>query len=151
MNLIEICEKWCLTQKVSESTRLERILDLVLTSEDDIIEDIKHIRHEKLSDHDTMIINLSNINDVKDKKFEEKKNYCTTKIPEYKTDNFTGEVFDKISDELKNKCWVNVTPESLTEFIEELIVNNCELKNPIKKTSDGKSFKSNAKIPRSVR
>ena len=43
------------------------------------------------------------------------------------------EIFDKISDELKNKCWDNVTPESLTEFIEELIVNNCELKIPSRK------------------
>ena len=66
VKLIEMCEKRCLIQKVSESTRQERILDLVLTSEEELIDDIKHIRHEKLSDHDTMIINLSNINDVKE-------------------------------------------------------------------------------------
>ena len=151
VNLIEFCEKWCLVQKVNENTRSNRILDLVFTNSDDLIDDINHIKNEKMSDHDSLVITMSGINDINDKKIEDKKNFCTTKIPEYNTDVFNGDIFVKISDELSSKCWNDITPETLTDFIEDLIVNNCELRNPERKTSEGKSFKSNSRIPRTVR
>ena len=49
------------------------------------------------------------------------------------------------------KSWENITPETLTEYIENLIVNNCEPKNSEKKTKEGKPFMSNSRIPRTVR
>ena len=75
--LLNMTERMNLNQMVKEGTRLNNILDLVLTDDIDIIGDINNIKHEKLSDHDTLVIDL-NISHNKDKD-ELKKNYCLTK------------------------------------------------------------------------
>ena len=43
---------------VKESTRIDNIIDLVLTDCTDVVEDITNVKHDKLSDHDTLIIEL---------------------------------------------------------------------------------------------
>ena len=65
----------------------------MFSNDDYLIYEVNNIKHEKLSDHDTLVVNLSNINEIDEKKREDKMNFCTTKIPEYETDIFEAEIF----------------------------------------------------------
>ena len=58
---------------------------------------------------------------------------------------------DKAKEFLENQDWTDVTPDKLIRTLEELVENFCDLRNPIKKTIEGSSFKSKNKIPRLVR
>ena len=75
--LLNMTERMNLNQMVKEGTRLNNILDLVLTDDMEVIGDITNIKHDKLSDHDTLVIDL-NISHSDDKE-EPKKNFCFTK------------------------------------------------------------------------
>ena len=67
MKLLDLTDAWGLEQKVTVGTRKANILDLVLTNSDNLVCNIDHIKHDKLSDHDTMVINIENPNNVKEK------------------------------------------------------------------------------------
>ena len=56
---------------------------------------------------------------------------------------------NKAKEFLEAQDWDNVTPESLTKTIEEMVKNFCKLRNPIK--NKGTDFKSRNRIPRIVR
>ena len=56
LKLLELTDSWSLSQKVTEGTRKANILDLVLTDSSDMIHEIDHIKHDKLTDHDTLVI-----------------------------------------------------------------------------------------------
>ena len=56
MRLLELTNNWGLAQKVSERTRKENVLDLVLTDSSDLICNIDHVKHDKLSDHEMLVI-----------------------------------------------------------------------------------------------
>ena len=68
--LLNFTEGMNLSQMVKESTRIVNILDLVLIDCTDEIEDITNVKHDKLSDHDTLIIelNISNKKEIDEPK-----------------------------------------------------------------------------------
>ena len=146
LKLLDLTDAWGLEQKVTDGTRKANILDLVLTNSDNLVYNIDHIKHDKLSDHDTMVINIENPNNVKEK-HKMRKNFCSTEIPRYKTNNLTVEQIVKGKEFLRNQDWSEVTAESLTEKIEETVKLICDLRNP----SMGKKFSSKNRIPRIVR
>ena len=59
MALLEFTERMNLEQMVKDSTRNDNILDLILTDCMEVIEDIVNIKHDKITDHDTLIVELN--------------------------------------------------------------------------------------------
>ena len=77
--LLELTEKHNLTQMVKDSTRNLNILDLIFTDYPAMIGNIDHIKHNILTDHDTLLfkIYIENFEHQDNKKV----NFCSTKIP----------------------------------------------------------------------
>ena len=115
---------------VKNSTHESQILDHVFSNNTDMIGEINHDKHSNLSDHDTLIIetNYDN-NDVEE---EHKTNFCSTNIPLYMIEDMDEEQVFKAKEFLETQDWMNVTPESLTKTIEEMVKKFCSLRNPIK-------------------
>ena len=86
----------------------------------DVIQDITNEKHDKLSDHDTLVIelNISNNKEID----ESKKNFCFTQIPLYNINNITVEKLAEAKAFLEAKDWSNVTAKSLTDAIEETVM-----------------------------
>ena len=145
-NLIDFSKKWNLTQMVKNNTRDGNILDLIFTNNSDMICEISHDKHSKMSDHDTLIVNTNY--DYDNKEEEHKKNFCSTEIPLYNTEDMDNDQINKAKEFLEAQDWDNVTPESLTKTIEEMVKDFCKLRNPIK--NKGTDFKSRNRIPRIV-
>ena len=83
----------------------------------------EHIKHDKLSDHDTLVI-------------------CITDIPLYKTENLSVEQIVKAKDLLRNQDWSDVTAEELTRKIYEAVKLVCTLRNPNPKNRSGHEYSS---------
>ena len=130
--LLELTEKQNLTQMVKDSTRNLNILDLVFTDYPTMIGNIDHIKHNVLTDHDTLIftIDIENFEHQDDKKV----NFCSTKIPNYKIENMTVEKIAQAKIFLREQDWENVTAESLTDKLEEMVITFCEARS-VKKVS----------------
>ena len=148
LELIEFSERWNLIQNVKKPTRENRILDLIMTNED-IVCEIHHEKHCNISDHDTLVMKVD-LEIPKEDKIT-KENFCSTKIPLYKTDQMTCEQMNKAKQFLEEQNWDNINAEDLTKVIEQMVINFCDLKNPIKTTKEGNTFKSKNRIPRQVR
>ena len=80
-----------------------------------------------------------------------KKNFCSTEIPLYKTNNLTVEQIIKGKEFLSYQDWSNVTAESLTSKLEEVVMLVCEPRNSEPKNKKGKKFSSSNRIPWTVR
>ena len=80
LKLLDLTDAWGLDQKVTDGTRKTNVLDLVLTNSNSLVCNIEHIKHDKLSDHDTLLINIENPSDTKEK-HKMRKNFCSTEIP----------------------------------------------------------------------
>ena len=130
--LLELTEKQNLTQMVKDSTRNLNILDLVFTDYPTMIGNIDHIKHNVLTDHDTLIftIDIENFEHQDDKKV----NFCSTKILNYKIENMTVEKIAQAKIFLREQDWENVTAESLTDKLEEMVITFCEARS-VKKVS----------------
>ena len=63
----------------------------------------------------------------------------------------TCEQMNKAKQFLEEQNWDNINAEDLTKVIEQMVINFCDLKNPIKTTKEGNTFKSKNRIPRQVR
>ena len=142
--LLDFTSKWNLTQIVKDSTRLNNTLDLIFTDCLELFGNISIDKHVNLSDHDTIIAELHV--ETKETIDEERKNFCFTKIPEYKTENMSPKQIAKAKEYLKDINWEGVTADSLTKVIEDMVVKFC---SPRKK--DLSNFKSKNRIPRIVR
>ena len=138
--LLNFTERMNLSQMVKDSTRIDNILDLVLTDCMDVIEDISNVKHDKLSDHDSLILEL-NITSKKEID-EPKKNFCFTQIPLYDINSMSVEKLAEAKAFLESKDWNNVTAQSLTDTIEETVMKFCELKSAKKVTKEGNEYKS---------
>ena len=134
--LLNFTERMNLSQMVKESTRVDNILDLVLTDCMDVIEEISNVKHDKLSDHDSLIIelNITSNNEID----EPKKNFCFTQIPLYDINNMSVEKLAEAKAFLESNNWNNVTAQSLTKTIEETVMKYCDLKSAKKVTKEGK-------------
>ena len=89
MALLEFTERMNLEQMVKDSTRNDNILDLILTDCMEVIENIVNIKHDKITDHDTLIVELNVQN--KNENNEPKKNFCFTEIPLYNINGISSE------------------------------------------------------------
>ena len=147
--LLNFTERMNLSQMVKESTRVDNILDLVLTDCMDVIEEISNVKDDKLLDHDSLIIeiNITSNNEID----EPKKNFCFTQIPLYDINNMSVEKLAEAKAFLESKDWNNVTAQSLTKTIEETVMKYCKLKSAKKVTKEGTNYKSKNRIPRLVR
>ena len=148
LELIEFAEKWGLMQNIKDITREDRILDLVFTNED-IVCDTKYERHAKISDHDTIILKVDLDTPIEDK--TKKENFCSTDILLYKTDQMSSEQIEKAKEFLDAQNWDDIDADKLTDIIERMVKENCDLRNPVKTTKEGNSYKSKNRIPRQVR
>ena len=99
---MDLTDSWGLKQMITDGTRKENVLDLVLKDSNNMVSSIDHIKNDKLSDHDTLIIYLDKSDDSSDKN-KLKKNFCTTDIPLYKTDNLSVEQIVEAKEFLRNQ------------------------------------------------
>ena len=127
LGLIEFCEKWNLIQQINEYTRQNRILDLFLTNSD-IVSDISYISHEKLSDHDTMVIKTKN--QVSSKSEQKRTSYYTTKNLEYNIEKMTSDQILNCKIFLESYDWTDINSVSLLTVIEEMLEKYCSKKEP---------------------
>ena len=81
--LVNFVEEHFLQQQIRESTRNEAILDLLFTSNKSLVLKCTQINNVNLTDHKTCIAQLSY--DMNPQEKQEKKNFKTTKIPDYDT------------------------------------------------------------------
>ena len=149
MALLEFTERMNLEQMVKDSTRNDNILDLILTDCMEVIENIVNIKHDKITDHDTLIVELNVQN--KNENNEPKKNFCFTEIPLYNINGISSEKLTEAKVFLDSKDWTNATAETLTKAIEETVVKFFEPKVTKKVNKEGKHYKSNNRIPRLVK
>ena len=81
--LVHFVEDHFLTQQIREGTRKEAILDLLFTSNENLVLKCTQINHVNLTDHKTCVAQLSYHMNPQGK--QENKNFKTTKIPDYDT------------------------------------------------------------------
>ena len=115
---------------VKNSTCDGNILDLIFTNNSDMICEISHDKHSKMSDHDMLIVNTNY--DCDNKEEEHKKNFCSTEIPLYNTEDMDNDQINKAKEFLEAQDWDNVTPESLTKTIEEMGKISANLEIPLR-------------------
>ena len=101
LSLLELTERKNLNQMTKEGTRLENVLDFILTHNIELEIDIKNIKHDKMSDHDLLLIDLNIAKNIDCDK--PRKNYCFTKISLYKTNDMNSDKYKKLWVFLKNK------------------------------------------------
>ena len=81
LHLIEFVEEFFMIQYIKEATRKNNILDLVFTNNIDVITTCQQIINSKLSDHNTLLAQLSY--GLKQLEKKQKKNVASTKIPDF--------------------------------------------------------------------
>ena len=84
-----------------------------------MISEIIHDKHSKMSDHDTLIVNINY--DCDNQEEEHKKNFCSTEIPLHNMEDMDNDQINKAKEFLEAQDWDNVTPESLTKTIKEIL------------------------------
>ena len=148
-NLLNMCDKWNLSQSVRVPTREDNILDLILVNSPELIKDIETVVNSKLSDHNLIIAGVN----MSDEKAENaaKKNFCDTEIPQHNLEDASEEDWQDALDWLMNQDLDNLNESELVNTINKLVMNNFPIRNKSKVTKEGNNFRSNNKIPREVR
>ena len=130
--LLNMCDKWNLSQSVRVPTREDSILDLIFVNSLDLVRDIKIVINSKLSDHNLIISTVS----ISDDKVEDtvKKNYCDTKIPEHNIEEASEETWEEALDWLSDKDLDDMTEKELVKLLNKLVVENFPNRNKPKVT-----------------
>ena len=105
LKLLDLTDSQNLTQKVTEGTRKTNVL---LNDNENLLFVIEHQKHEKLMDHDMLLLKLRDMK-TKNKKVEIKNNFSSILIPEYITKNLTTDQIRKAKEFLRENKWVGVT------------------------------------------
>ena len=163
---LELFESSMMTQFITEGTRNDRILDVILSNNEDLITKISMIENIVHSDHKTIVIDLNLV--LSDPEIKSKVNFASSSIPEYDLVSVTDHEWSKISLALANTDWSDFgfsvdeniveTNKSADELI-EVIVKNLEVAvaSVVQKhgtrnlNSVGNLFRSKNKIPRQFR
>ena len=130
---------WCLFNVVTESTRLENLLDLALVNDRDLIKEVAHVVNEKITDHDLIVMNL-NIDVINSDSEMESIDY-RTKIPRYGWRNGDSKQWECYQASLNSNNWSEIPHgksmdeklDILYDCMEEAIKDNFEDINEKKK------------------
>ena len=166
--LVNFVEKHFLQQQIKEGTRKEAILDLIFTSDESLVLQCTQINNVKLTDHKTCVAQLSYQSNPEKK--EEKKNFKTTKIPEYDTAGADEEDWLRASKLLDMVSWKEVLANKSENEVANIILNKMEdvvmktmhlkvtsekhtntLHEEGRQSPETNTFRSNNLIPRKVR
>jgi hypothetical protein len=160
IHLLDLMDSFMLEQTVTEATRNLAVLDLCLTNNPDLIISTKTVENNNILDHKTMITKL-NIT-LRQNSSAPPINFAASSLPEYNYEKATESEWNSIRHNLSTQDWSSFLQSSsadqfmsrlttgLVNSVSTVLIKRAESRaNPL--TSNGKSFKSNNKIPREVR
>ena len=158
LHLVDFAEDFFLLQYVDEATRKQNILDLIFTNNNNLIIRCRQVINAKLSDHNTIITELSY--GLKQLENKQNKNFTTTTIPEYDFQGADDENWARMKSllnvvewekEFENKSVHEMTNIFLKELVDK-VEKTLEKKTSYEKVNkDKSSHSSNNRIPRRVR
>ena len=150
--LTEVIRDNALTQEVKIPTRENNILDLIFCNNSEYIEYIDTIENVVMSDHRFIVAHLTKEDEAHAE--DSKKNFCSTKIPEYNLKEATPEewqkareMFSTLSSSFNLEASANDIVKEVTDALENT-VTNCFEKS---KVHDRSNKKSRSLIPRPAR
>ena len=120
--LVEIHDEYCLQQIVTQSTRKEEILDVVLTNST-ACRGTFVLDNGEYSDHSTVYVNI--VLPLSDEDKEDELHFHKTEIPLYDIDVMEDEDWDRFRKNLRNQEWTNVSLMSSKE-LQDLLTKNIE-------------------------
>lgn len=156
--LCDVIYEWFLTQKVSENTRLDNLLDLFFTNDDHSIIETEILNNVHLSDHNFIIVRTNLLFlDVSDKDLDYP---YSTEIPKYDLLEATDKDWTLLNDHFGSIDWDDLfignnlddITDTLINTIENGVIHVLKEKSSDKKSlkSDGSKYKSRNLIPREV-
>ena len=150
IRMIEFVEKLALSQEVMENTREENILDLLFSSDPELVESSEVLKNVSISDHNFVIATLNR--EYTQETESRKINFCSTEIPLYNLSKGSTEDWNNARIEFEaRKYREDITVEDFTiEIIKNLEIS---VKNNFKKHSPPTNTEGSSKnfIPREVR
>ena len=103
---VELCDEYCLQQLVTQNTRKEELLDVVLTNST-ACRGTFVLDNGEYSDHSTVYLNL--VLPLREEDKEEELNNYKTEIPLFDTDIMEEEDWNRFRKKLRNQNWINVS------------------------------------------
>ena len=157
LHLIDFVEEFFMTQYIENATRKNNILDLVFTNNSELINQCQQIINANISDHNTILTKLSY--GLKPLEKKEKKNFASTKIPEYEVKAADDEDWLRMNLILQSINWEEELSELSVTDMAHVLYKELEAatEKVMKKKSESKENKNdgnktnNNKIPKQVR
>ena len=161
LHFIEFVEEFFMIQYIDEATRKKNILDLIFTNNSDLIIKCRQVVNSKLSDHNTIITDLSY--GPKELEKSQTRNFTSTTIPEYDSQGADNEEWGRINSLLETIDWnaqfedktvtemTEILLKELEDKVEEVLqkkVNHFEETKEIKDDCLKSNTNTNNKIPR---
>ena len=155
MELINFTTEHGLSQRVKKTTRYENTLDLIFSSEEELIDNIEKVTNIIISDHDTILAKFNRR--ITNRKKQDKENYALTCIPLYNIHKLTTNQKEDLDKEVASSDWegfsqmsVQQKYDKMLEILETAVIKVATPKNK-NHTAKGSEFKSNNKIAREIR
>ena len=121
--MIDLMSELALNQEVMEGTREKNILDVIMTNDEELIENIEVFENLQISDHKFVIAKLSKPlslgNDIKNKKI----NYCSTTIPEFDLYKPDPQAWAKAREQFRN---IDFNLDDELEDLANNVISNLE-------------------------
>jgi ribonuclease P/MRP protein subunit RPP40 len=160
IHLLDLMESFMMEQTVTETTRINAVLDLCFTNNPEIVNNTKSVDNVIISDHKTMITSL-NIT-LRQKSSAPARNFAASCLPDYNYEKASESEWNSIRHNISSQDWSSFNHSAsadqyltrlikgLEDSVSPVLIKRAQTKaNPI--TSEGKSFASKNKIPREVR
>jgi hypothetical protein len=160
IHLLDLMESYMMDQTVTETTRINAVLDLCFTNNPELITNTKSIENVIISDHKTMITSLNLT--LRQKFSAPARNFAASCLPDFNFEKASESEWISIRQNLSSQDWSAFYQSSsadqyltrltngLVDSVSSVLVKRAESQaNPL--TSEGKSFNSKNKIPREIR
>ena len=148
--IIDLISKLGLTQEVNEITHGKNVLDLIFTTDPEMMEEIEIIENVKVSDHKFVIAYMEKSSSCQ--KEEQKTNFCSTIVPKYNLRKAPPDIWEKTREQF-DKCHIDEEDnvqnqvDILIDALEDAVKTNFPLHAPPDRTGmSSKSF-----IPREAK